>query len=81
MKYDAETLQAHTLGYVDYKNVIKENLKNVQLADLVTYGPPHVLYSDQGCNFESAVFTQALHAFGVCKSRITLYHSQGYRMV
>ena len=33
-----------------------------------TYGPPQVLHSDQGRNFESAMFTQALHAFGVCKS-------------
>jgi len=30
-----------------------------------TYGPPQI---DQGHNFESAIFTQVLHAFGVRKS-------------
>ena len=46
-----------------------------------TYGPPQILHSDQGRNFESAVFTQVLHAFGVQKSRTTPYHPQGDGMV
>jgi len=46
-----------------------------------TYGPPQVLHSDQGRNFESTMFTQALHAFGVRKSHTTPYHPQGDGMV
>ena len=46
-----------------------------------TYGPPLILHSDQGCNFESTIFTQVLQAFGVRKSRTTPYHSQGDGMV
>ena len=30
-----------------------------------TYVPPQILHSDQGRNFESSIFTQTLHAFGV----------------
>ena len=46
-----------------------------------TYGPPQILHSDQGRNFESAIFTQVLDAFGVHKSRTTPYHPQGDGMV
>lgn len=41
------------------------------------YGPPQILHSYQGRNFESSMFTQTLHAFGVQKSRTTPYHPQG----
>ena len=44
---------------------------------LCTYGPPQILYSNQGRNFKSAIFTQVLDAFGVHKSHITPYHPQG----
>ena len=46
-----------------------------------TYGPPQILHSDQGRNFESAIFTQVLDAFGICKSHTTPYHPQGDGMV
>ena len=40
LEHKAETLPSHTFGNVDYKNVIKWNLKNALLhlifADLVT---------------------------------------------
>ena len=36
-----------------------------------TYGPLQILHSDQGCNFESAIFMQVLDAFGVHKSCTT----------
>ena len=36
-----------------------------------TYGPPQIIHSDQGCNFESTILTQVLQAFGICKSRTT----------
>jgi len=35
-----------------------------------TYGPPLSIHSDQGCNFESTIFTQVLQAFGVFKSQL-----------
>ena len=46
-----------------------------------TYGPPQILHSGQGCNFESAIFTQVLDAFGVHKLHTTPYHPQGDDMV
>ena len=36
-----------------------------------TYGPPQIIHSDQGRNFESTIFKQVLEAFGVRKSRTT----------
>ena len=51
------------------------------LAELVklfsVFGHPDILHSDQGRNFESAILTQTLEAFGVTKSRTTAYHPQG----
>jgi len=45
------------------------------------YGPPQILHSDQGRNFESSILAQTLEAFGIKKSRTTAYHSQGNGMV
>ena len=45
------------------------------------YGPPQILYSDQGCNFESSILFQTLQAFGIEKSRTAAYHPQGDGMV
>jgi len=39
-----------------------------------TYGPPQIIHSDRGRNFESTLFTQVLQAFGVHKSHTTPYH-------
>ena len=41
------------------------------------YGFSDIVHSDQGRNFESAVFHQTLKAFGFHKSRTTAYHPQG----
>ena len=45
------------------------------------YGPPQILHSDQGCNFESTILAQTLDAFGIRKSHTTPYHPQGDGMV
>ena len=40
-------------------------------------GLPQVVYFDQGANFESTILKQFLQAYGIKKSRTTVYHSQG----
>ena len=37
-------------------------------------GPPDIIHSDQGQNFESTVLKQTLEAFGIQKSHTTAYH-------
>ena len=42
---------------------------------------PDILHPDQGRNFESTLFHQVLQAFGIHKTRMTVYHPQGDGMV
>ena len=58
-----------------------EHITTALIKFFCTYGPPQILHSDQGRNFESSIFTQTLQAFGVKKSRTTPYHPQGDGMV
>ena len=44
-------------------------------------GLPQVVHSDQGANFESAILKHTLQAYGIKKSRTTMYHPQGDGMV
>ena len=46
-----------------------------------THGHPDILHSDQGRIFKSTILAQTLQAFGVTKSRTTVYHPQGDGMV
>ena len=69
-----------SLNYHNVHLLIK--LYSAQLIKLFsTFGLPGILLSDQGRNFESTIFKQALEAFGVTKVRKTAYHPQGNRMV
>ena len=44
-------------------------------------GLPQVVHSDQGANFESTILKHTLQAYGIKKSRTTVYHPQGDGMV
>ena len=59
--------------------------KATTIADAVklrsSFGIPDILHSDQGRNFESALFSQVLQAFGIHKTRTTAYHPQSDGMV
>ena len=57
------------------------HIVTAQINFFCTYGPPQILHSDQGQNFESTILTQVLQAFGIRKSRTTPYHPQGDGMV
>ena len=41
------------------------------------FGPPVVLHSDQGRNFESVLMHEICDAMGITKTRTTAYHPQG----
>ena len=41
------------------------------------FGPPDVLHSDQGTNFESNLMKDICNMMGIHKSRTTAYHPQG----
>ena len=45
------------------------------------YWIPNILHSDQGKNFESAILSQTLEAFGVTKSHTMAYHPAGDGLV
>ena len=60
--------------------------KATTIADAViklcsSFGIPDILHSDQGRNFESALFSQVLQVFGIHKTRTTAYHPQSDGMV
>ena len=41
------------------------------------FGPPVVLYSDQGANFESTLMHEVCNIIGITKTRTTAYHPSG----
>uniref|UniRef100_A0A5S6QX05 RNA-directed DNA polymerase n=1 Tax=Trichuris muris TaxID=70415 RepID=A0A5S6QX05_TRIMR len=45
------------------------------------FGPPKILHSDQGRNFESLLLKELCSAFGVRKTRCTPYHPEGNGLV
>ena len=44
---------------------------------LLNFGPPIQVHSDQGTNFESAIFQNLCLVWRIHKSRTTPYHPQG----
>ena len=74
----------------DYFTKWVEAIPNQQHNALITCEPvkifavlgmPKILHSDQGQNFESTILKQTLQAFGIVKSHMTAYHTQGDSMV
>ena len=41
------------------------------------FGPPNILHSDQGANFDSNLMHEICDIMGVAKTRTTVYHPQG----
>ena len=41
------------------------------------FGPPLVLHSDQGSNFESSLMNENCDIMGITKTRTTAYHPSG----
>ena len=61
--------EAHTVAELLVKEVV------------CRFGVPLLIHSDQGRNFESAVFTEMCQLLGIQKTRTTAYHPQSDGMV
>ena len=48
-------------------------ITNALVKVVTDYGLPDIIHSDQGRNFESSILRPTLEAFGVAKSRTTVY--------
>ena len=48
---------------------------------LCRFGTPQIIHSDQGQNFESAVFSEMCQLLGISKTRTTPLHSESVGMV
>ena len=56
--------KAHTVAHILVSRVFSR------------FGPPHVIHSDQGRNFESNLMQEVCQLMGIHKSRTTAYHPQ-----
>ena len=55
-----------------------QTVANIPVSRLFSrFGPPQILHSDQGTNFESNLIKNICDLMGIQKTRITVYHSQG----
>ncbi|EER05709.1 retrovirus polyprotein, putative [Perkinsus marinus ATCC 50983] len=59
---------------------VEESLPHL-LGLFARFGPPARIHSDQGQQFESALFRATLDALGISKSRTTIYHPAGNGLV
>ena len=73
LDHNSRYLEAVPLQRIDATTVSKAFLNNW----VYRHGPPRVLHSDRGTQFESQVMSQALQSVGIRKSRTTPYHPQG----
>lgn len=63
-------------------NMEANTIANTFVSHFVSrFGAPDVLHTDQGRNFESALFKEVCLLLGVCKTRTTPYHPQSDGLV
>ncbi|XP_026465960.1 uncharacterized protein LOC113369433 [Ctenocephalides felis] len=67
---------------VPLKNISADTIVQALFANWISrFGTPCVITSDQGCQFESAIFKSLMDAIGAKKIRTTAYHPQSNGLV
>jgi hypothetical protein len=64
--------QTYAVRHIDTESVAKPFVENWVLQ----YGPPKMLHSDQGRQFESALFKKMCELLGIDKTRSTAFHPE-----
>ena len=73
LDHNSRYLEAVPLQRIDATAVANAFLKHL----VYRHGPPRILHSDRGTQFESSVMKQVLQEIGTQKSRTTPYRPQG----
>ena len=73
LDHNSRYLEAVPLQRVDARTCTKAFLHNW----VYRHGPPRILHSDRGTQFESEIMKLTLQSVGIQRSRTTAYHPQG----
>ncbi|GBM71554.1 Retrovirus-related Pol polyprotein from transposon 412 [Araneus ventricosus] len=77
MDFSTKWLEAIPIPYQEASTVAEELVR----AWISRYGVPMILHSDQGTNFNSALFTEFCKLLGILKTRTTALHPESDGMV
>lgn len=67
--FPTQDQKAHTVAHILVSRIFSR------------FGPPHVIHSDQGRNFESDLMQKVCQLMGIHKSRTAAYHPQCVELV